>query len=145
MRDKPLNPRKRPVKWADLSTVVAIPNRAVEDQYAEAVEKADASLRTWFESTLLKWEKAPHGPGILYEDSSAISEDLLFQQNALAVRVTIHVDCEALDANTRTIQGYVEEASAKFKMIMAVYEAGIARGKRKGSAARELDYDYDGR
>lgn len=130
MRDRPLNLRKRPIKWSSLSTVVAIKNSALEDNYAAAVEEADGSLRKWFYDTLLKWEKAPHGPGIVYGDDSAISEELLFEHNAIAVKVNINVDLESLDANTRTIQGYVEEASSKFKMMMAIYEAGIARGKR---------------
>lgn len=142
-RDRPLNPRKRPIKWADLSVIVAISNVLLDSDLRAAVDGADKDLRERFYTTLLKWEKAPVGPGIIYTDDSAISEDLFFTHNAVAIRVTLHVDCEALDANTRTIQGYVEEASAKFKMMMNVYEAGIGRGKRKAKRDVGFKADYD--
>ena len=138
MIDQPLNLKKRPIKFAPLVVVVGISNRAIDEDYVAGVNAADTDLRQRFKDTLLKWEKAPHKPGIDVEDSSGISEDLLFTQNAVAVRVELQIDLVALDENTRSIQSYIEEASSKFQMIMRVYEAGLARGERRGRRAIEV-------
>lgn len=86
-----------------------------------------------FRELLLKWEEQ-EGGSILYHDDSDVSEDLLFTQNKLAVRIDIAIDLAALDANTRTIDGYVNEGIEKFKMLMRIFMVGQDRGMRKGIA-----------
>lgn len=139
MSEYPLNPNKRPIKWAKCSVLVVLNNNLVDTDLDVAIQLAAKDVENRFTDTLTKWEEQKGGEGILYVDQSGVDEERLFQANAIQVRTDIHIDLNALDENTRTIQGYVNEGVAKFNTIMSVYKTGIARGRRK---ARRSISDY---
>lgn len=137
MRDNPLNPHKRDLKWTKLGVSVCLAHPLLDADFDAGVQLADAELRNRFESTLSQWEGVTaHGPGIIYSDSESGVKDV---GSHIEVRTDVNIDLEALDANARSIGGYVEEASAKFKLIMDVYKTGLSHGKRK---ARRSISDY---
>jgi hypothetical protein len=134
-RDNPLNPAKLPIEWIDAAVEVSISNQLLDTDYDAAVQLGLNEVERKMFDLLVGWEDVDGGAGILYGDSSGVDETKAFHQNEVVFKVQIHIDLTALDQNTRTIGGYVEEAKAKFELIMSIYRAGIERGIRKGSAA----------